>query len=109
MQLSRGWYGLLFFWTAVVVLCSAGAGALQVLGPPTSDRTSALVPPGDLVFVEFAEHVPATSLPPVSVSEPAVEVADAAAETADAAPRADTVTSVVLLAPETLPLADHEP
>jgi hypothetical protein len=67
------------------------------------------VSPVDPVLVEFAERVPATSLPPASVSEPAGEVADAGTKTADAAPRAETAPPAVLLAPETIPLADHEP
>ena len=60
MRLSRGWYGLILFWTGIVSVCAIGAGTLQMLGSPgaqRSARNSDVYP----TTVEFALRVPLVS------------------------------------------------
>jgi hypothetical protein len=58
MRLSRGWYGLIFFWTAFVSVCTIGAATLQVLGSPDPFERSARNIDINPTTVEFALHVP---------------------------------------------------
>lgn len=60
MRLSRGWYGLILFWTGIVSVCAIGAGTLQMLGSPGAQR-SARNSDVDPTTVEFALRVPLVS------------------------------------------------
>src|SRR5689334_7498164 len=80
MRLSHGWYGLIRFWLVVLALFGAGAGTLQVLGPPQAEETAAAaiavddpvevaeVTPADVAEPPATEPVLALPEPPMSVA-----------------------------------------
>src|SRR5271154_5611255 len=76
MRLSRGWYGLILFWTGVVSLCAVGAGTLQVLGSPHPEERSAQLSAADPVTIEFALRVPPTSFAVATAVDGAVKAPD---------------------------------
>ena len=71
MQLSRGWCGLVLFWTGVVTFGTTTAWTLQSLGPPGPPEASAPERQADPTVVEFAGQVPATFQTTEAVAEPA--------------------------------------
>jgi polysaccharide deacetylase 2 family uncharacterized protein YibQ len=64
-----GWRGLAVFWAAILVVCAAGGGALQSLGPPeppvrvAAQLRQAVTPPPPPVVPKAAPPAP-TVLPP---------------------------------------------
>ncbi len=90
MRLSRGWYGLILFWTGVVSVCAIGVGTLQVLGSSDPEQRSARNNHVDPTMVEVALRVPRV---PVAVAA-AADVAGKAPDRPDEA--ADFVDSVPL-------------
>jgi hypothetical protein len=93
MRLSRGWYGLILFWTAVVSVCTIGAGTLQMLGSPGPEERSARNNDVGSTTVEFALGVP---LVPFAVAA-AADVArpELAAELVDSVPQTRFVVASV--------------
>jgi hypothetical protein len=88
MRLSRGWCGLVLFWTAVVTFGTTTAWTLQSLGPPGPPEAAAPQRQADPAGVEFARQVPAT-----------FQTAAAAAQTTT---RQDPADPPAAVAPETI-------
>lgn len=107
MQPSRGWCGLILFWAVVVALGGVGAGALQVLGSPSTERSRVHGNGADGTTVEFASLVPLT---PFAVAPAAADVVAAPDRLEEAvAPNAQEASPepVAMARSETTPVADH--
>lgn len=103
MQLSRGWYGLVLFWTCVVALGGIGAGTLQVLGSPSREEHPARTNPAEPTVVEYATRVPLTPFfaavaAPSPAPGPPIDVdAAAALQVQEAPPTTSELTAVAQL------------
>jgi hypothetical protein len=81
MQLSRGWCGLVLFWTGVVTFGTTTAWTLQSLGPPGPPEASAPQRQADPAVVEFAGQVPASFQTTEAAAQPVSLLATVAPET----------------------------
>jgi hypothetical protein len=97
MRLSRGWFGLILFWTGVASVCAIAGGTLQVLGSPHPEHRSARNNNVDPTTAEVALRVPLVS----------VAVAGAADVDATAPDRPDEAADFVDSVPLTRNAVDH--